>query len=292
MEVVHQPVLLDEVLEYMGPHGDGALLIDGTLGEGGHSAALLQSFSTLTVVGVDTDQSMLARARSRLAGYGGRVTFVNAWFDEFLKSTSLRPDRILFDLGISMVHYRESGRGFTFSADEPLDMRLSATTESSAADLVNSADERELADIIYSYGEERLSRRFARGIVESRPFTTTGQLADLIWKLSPPGYRHGRLHPATRTFQALRIAVNDELGRLSRGIDSALERLAPRGRLGIISFHSLEDRIVKHRFREVALEASFSVLTKKPLMASEVERAGNPASRSAKLRVIERLEAA
>lgn len=292
MDAVHQPVLLQEVLELMAPSHDGALLIDGTLGEGGHSAGFLQSFPGLTVVGLDADETMLERARQRLVGFGERVTFVNTWFDDYLDSLTATTDRILLDLGISMVHYRFSGRGFTFASDEPLDMRLSRSLEHSAADIVNTYDERELADLIYLYGEERLSRRFARGIVERRPFSTTGDLADVIWRLSPPNYRHGRLHPATRTFQALRIAVNDELSRLKRAIESATRVLTPGGRLGIISFHSLEDRIVKHRFRELSAEAAFQVITKKPITATEAEKKENPASRSAKFRVLERQEAA
>ena len=292
MDAVHQPVLLQEALDLMAPGRGGALLIDGTLGEGGHSAGFLQSFPDLTVVGLDADATMIERARQRLVEYGDRVTFANSWFDDYLGSTSLSADRILLDLGISMVHYRESGRGFSFAADEPLDMRLSHSLPHSAADIVNTTDERELADLIYTYGEERLSRRFAHGIVESRPYTTTRQLSELIWRLSPPNYRHGRLHPATRTFQALRIAVNDELGRLERAIERSTRVLTAGGRLGIISFHSLEDRIVKHRFRDLAAEGQYNVITKKPITASEAEKRENPASRSAKLRVLARSEAA
>jgi 16S rRNA (cytosine1402-N4)-methyltransferase len=292
MDAVHQSVLLSEVLELMAPGREEALLIDGTLGEGGHSVGFLQSFSNLTVVGLDADVTMLERARRRLAQFGERVTFVNTWFDDYLASAASPADRILLDLGISMVHYRESGRGFSFSLDEPLDMRLSESLPRSAADIVNTESERDLADMLFAYGEERLSRRFAHGIVESRPFSTTRQLADRIWKLSPPNYRHGRLHPATRTFQALRIVVNDELGRLERAISHGSQLLGPSGRLGIISFHSLEDRIVKHRFRELAAEAPFAVVTKKPITATDEEKRENPASRSAKLRVLERVEAA
>jgi len=195
------------------------------------------------------------------------------------------------DLGISMYHFSASHRGFSFRADEPLDMRLSDTLERSAADLVNELPEDELADLIYRYGEERLSRRIAARISEQRstsPIETTKELADAIWKSVPASYRHGRLHPATRTFQALRIAVNGELDRVERVIPLVLGRLAIGGRLGIISFHSLEDRIVKHRFRELAVTGPYEVLTRKPIVPSEDEVRANPAARSAKFRVIAR----
>lgn len=241
---------------------------------------------------MDADATMMARASDRLAEYGERVEFVNAWFDDFFAETAVRPDRVLMDLGVSMFHFSMAGRGFSFRSDEPLDMRLSDGLEESAADLVNGRGENELADIIFRYGEERLSRRIASRIVGRRaedPITTTKELADLIWRSVPPSYRHGRIHPATRTFQALRIAVNGELVRIERAIPLVLDKLQPGGRLAIISFHSLEDRIVKHRFRETAAEGPYTVLTRKPVVPSEAEAASNPAARSAKLRVIERV---
>ncbi|MFW5788717.1 MAG: 16S rRNA (cytosine(1402)-N(4))-methyltransferase RsmH [Spirochaetota bacterium] len=295
MEPIHRSVLVDEVLDYLEPTTTDAVLVDATLGEGGHSACFLQRFPSLRVIGVDVDAAMMARAAERLSAFGGRVELVNAWFDEYFERTSISPDRVLLDLGVSMFHFSLAGRGFSFRADEPLDMRLDARAERSAADLVNDLDEESLANLIFRYGEERLSRRIAAKIADERtraPITTTKELADLIWQSVPPSYRHGRLHPATRTFQALRIAVNGELDRLERVIPLALERLADGGRLGIISFHSLEDRIVKHRFREVSTDGAYRVLTKKPIVASEGETGLNPAARSAKLRVIEREEAA
>jgi 16S rRNA (cytosine1402-N4)-methyltransferase len=288
---VHQSVLLQEVLEYLTPHNDGALLVDGTLGEGGHSAGFLQSFPALRVVGVDADQTMLERARQRLEPFAQRVEFVNDWFDSFLLSTQLVPDRVLLDLGISMYHLEGAGRGFSFRGDEPLDMRLSEAGETTARAVVNGLGEQELADVIYQYGEERLSRRIAAGIVAARrerPIETTGELEKIVWKAVPSSYRHGRIHPATRTFQAIRIYVNDELKRIERVLPAAAGRLAPHGRLGVISFHSLEDRIVKHTFRALATDGPFTVLTKKPITPSEEEQKQNPASRSAKLRVLER----
>lgn len=295
MEPIHRSVLVDEVLDYLEPTTTDAVLVDATLGEGGHSACFLQRFPSLRVIGVDVDATMMARAAERLSAFGGRVELVNSWFDEYFERTSISPDRVLLDLGVSMFHFSLAGRGFSFRADEPLDMRLDADAERSAADLVNELGEEDLANLIFRYGEERLSRRIAAKIVDERvhtPITTTKELADLIWRSVPPSYRHGRLHPATRTFQALRIAVNGELDRLERVIPLALERLAAGGRLGIISFHSLEDRIVKHRFREVSAAGAYRVLTKKPIVPSEGETGLNPAARSAKLRVIEREEAA
>lgn len=291
MDPVHRPVLVDEVLSFLEPAGREAVLIDATLGEGGHSECFLQRFPSLRIIGVDADATMVARASDRLAAYGERVQFVNAWFDDYFDHPPLRPDRVLMDLGISMFHFTGSGRGFSFQTDEPLDMRLDSTGPRSAADLVNDLDERDLADLIYRYGEERLSRRIAARLVDARSarrIETTAQLADVVRRSVPSSYRHGRIHPATRTFQALRIAVNGELDRITRAIPRVLAAIAPQGRVGIISFHSLEDRIVKHSFRDAAAAGGFTVLTKKPVIPAEAESRDNPAARSAKLRVIER----
>ena len=302
MEPVHQPVLVSEVLELLAPDDDGRLLIDATVGEGGHSVCFLQRFPRIRVVGIDADEVMLERARQRLAEFEGRVALVHQWFDTYLQAapTAERPDRILMDLGISMYHFTRAERGFSFRADEPLDMRLDAERPladqtKTAADLVNTLRESDLADLIYQFGEERLSRRIAAAICRergARPFRTAAQLADIIRGAVPSSYRHGRIHPATRTFQALRIAVNSELDRVERAIPAALKMLSPGGRLGVISFHSLEDRIVKHRFRDAAGTDEYRLLTKKHVTASDEERAGNSASRSAKFRVIERVTAA
>lgn len=291
MEPVHRSVLVDEVLRFLEPSEPESVLVDATLGEGGHSACFLQRYPSLRVIGVDADATMAARGAARLAEFGDRVEIVNTWFDDYFRETHVRPDRVLLDLGISMYHFSFSGRGFSFRADEPLDMRLDTGRGTSATDLVNTLDGHELADLIYRYGEERLSRRIASRIVDARtdgPVTTTKELADIIWQAVPPSYRHGRIHPATRTFQALRIAVNSELERVERTIPLVLERLGPRGRLGIIAFHSLEDRIVKHRFRDAADRGGYEVLTRKPLVPAEAEVRDNPAARSAKFRVIER----
>ena len=299
MDPVHRPVLLEEVISLLAPDqaaerpSRAQILVDATLGEGGHSDCFLQRFPDLTVVGVDADPVMLSRARARLASHGERVEYVNAWFDDYFAHCDIEPDRVLLDLGISMYHFSLSGRGFSFKSDEPLDMRLDPSNGTSADDLVNGLDESKLADLIYQLSEERLSRRIASAICRERgtsPIRTAKQLADLIWRTSPPSYRYGRIHPATRTFQALRIAVNGELDRVRRVIPEVLSRLRSAGRLGIISFHSLEDRVVKHMFRDAATDGQFRVITKKPVVPSDEESASNPAARSAKFRVIERSE--
>ncbi len=305
MAVEHEPVLLEAVVEYFLPLPPAGLICDATLGGGGHTARFLELCSSCRIVGIDADPRMLRQARTRLADEP-RVEFVHGWFDEVLRDRR-GFDRILVDLGISMVHLKSGDRGFSMLAEEPLDMRLDPSgDDESAADLIQRYAERELADTIYRYGEERYSRRIAAAIVRERHrgIDTTTELAEIIRRSVPPAYRHGRIHPATRTFQALRIAVNHELDRLERVIPRAATALRPGGRLGIISFHSLEDRIVKHRFREIAgarhstervnepilEEGRFRVVTRKPVTPEESEISRNPASRSAKLRVLERLE--
>ena len=291
---VHVPVMADEVMEYLGPSSDESLIIDGTLGEGGHSSRFLQSRPDTRVIGIDADAVMGQRAAERLVSFGDRFELRIGWTDEILCDwEGPAPDRILMDLGISIYHYEGRGRGFSFRTDEPLDMRLEDDGGEDAAELVNTLREEALADLIYNYGEERFSRRIARAIVEKRkmnPIKTAAELADIVTGSVPPKARHGRIHAATRTFQALRIAVNDELGRLERLLRVAPDLLTPGGRLGIISFHSLEDRMVKRRFREldVRFGGSYNVLTRKPLVASEEECRANPPSRSAKFRVLEK----
>ena len=310
MDISHKSVLKEEVLEFLAPRTPGELLIDCTLGEGGHSEYFLSSFADLKIVGLDADANIQSVAKKRLADYGERIRFYNVWFNTFFREYPLgdeRPDSIFFDLGISVYHYEKSGRGFTFSKDEPLDMRLESDLEISAADIVNNYPEEELANVIYEFGEERYSRRISRAIIKARSLehiVTTKQLADVIWNSVPKDYRYGRIHPGTRTFQALRIAVNGELARLKTALSSALSILKPGGRMGVISFHSLEDRIVKHYFREKGLSCTcppewpickcsgkpaVRVLTKRAIRPTEIENKENPPSRSAKFRVIEKL---
>lgn len=306
--IVHEPVLLAECLELLVPPADDGLLVDATLGQGGHAEAFLERWPRLLLVGVDADAAVMETARIRLARFGGRVELVASWFAEFFASWSRDrgPDLVLFDLGISRFHYEESGRGFSFDRDEPLDMRLAPELPVSAADLVNGSGSEELADILGRYGEERHARRIAARIVRERsraPIRTAARLADVIRGAVPASYRHGRIHPATRSFQALRIAVNRELAQLEQGLAAAVRVLAPGGRIGVISFHSLEDRIVKRFFRDRSRgctcppefpvcrcggRAELSIVTAKAVQPGEAERARNPASRSAKLRVAEK----
>lgn len=310
MEYVHHSVLQREVLALLVPTGDKPLMLDCTLGEGGHSLRFLDSYPELRIVGLDRDAGIITKAKTRLAPYAGRFTAVNAWFDEYLVAyEGEAPSVVLFDLGISAYHYEESGRGFSFTKDESLDMRLDASSPFSAADIVNTFGEQRIADIIFRYGEERYSRRIAAAICTSRkntPITRSDQLAGIICQAVPATYRHGRIHPATRTFQALRIAVNGELDRIVPAVDRAINLLKPGGRIGVISFHSLEDRPVKQLFRKRADgcvcppdaprctcggKPVISIITKKPIMPTETECRQNPPSRSAKLRVAEKLEA-
>lgn len=279
----HEPVLVAEVLRFLDPR-PGKLIVDATVGTGGHAEAILRSGAG--VVGVDRDPHALAIARGRLAEFGTRVQLVHGNFRDLpglLSALSVdRVDGVLFDLGASSLQFDSPERGFSFLAAGPLDMRMDPTAPVTAADLVNRLPEAELARILWEYGEERYARRIARAIVRARPLRTTGELAALVARIYPPG-RH-RIHPATRTFQALRIAVNDELGALEAGLAGAVRVLAPGGVLVAIAFHSLEDRIVKRFLRREALAGRVEVLTKKPLRPEEDEVGRNPRARSAKLR--------
>lgn len=304
-----------EALEWLLPcfqDSDFPVLVDCTMGEAGHALAFLSANPALYYVGIDADPAMRERAHVRLEPFGDRVTECAGYFDEVLDSfvdaggvTGIREVKepkkvraVLFDLGISMFHFSGSGRGFALSRDEVLDMRLSPDLERSASDILAEEREEELARIFHEYGEERYSRRIARAIVEGRRssrITSTSRLAELVAGAVPGPARKSGIHCATRTFQALRIAVNDELGRAGRGIRAAASLLDVGGRIGVISFHSLEDRIAKTIFRDLSGYGKagedgqeFKILTRKPLLPSESEQAGNPASRSAKFRVIER----
>lgn len=299
MEYVHYSVMKKEVFEYLVPPTERpAVMVDCTTGEGGHTKMMLESYDNLTVYGLDCDENIQKKAMCRMEPFGARFQPVHTWFDEYFKQyEGPKLDLVLFDLGISIFHYEEAKRGFSFKAHEALDMRLSDTLSLTAADVVNTYKEEELADLIYKYGEERYSRRFAKSIVEHRAeekFSTSDQLEDVIFRSAPQNYKHGRIHPATRTFQALRIAVNQELDRIEPAIRGAVAQLNPGGRIAVISFHSLEDRIVKWTFKDLAGQTgervqTVKILTKKPIVATEEENNLNPPSRSAKLRVIEKL---
>lgn len=296
-EPVHYPVMRKEVLDAF-PAGDKARkasMIDCTLGEGGHTSLLLGEYPALVVTGLDRDSGILEKARRRLVPFKGRFVAVNAWFDDYLGNHELgTEDFILFDLGISMYHYAESGRGFGFRKDERLDMRLDATAPLSAYEVVNRYPEDDLCAVIHNYGEERFARRIARAIATERrrrPIETTAELEGVVYMAVPPSCRHSRIHPATRTFQAIRIEVNRELDRIEPALDAAIGCLKPGGRIAVISFHSLEDRLAKQTFRK-HLEGDrpdIKLVNKKPFVPSEDEVAENPPSRSAKLRIVEKL---
>ena len=291
--MTHVPVMTAPVLEFLRPER-GGLFVDCTVGLGGHSRALLEA-GAARVIGLDRDPDALARARETLAPWGDRVELVHADYralEEVLDARQIaRVDGALADLGVSSMQFDAPGRGFSFQRDEPLDMRMDQSAGDTAADLVARSSERELADAIFQYGEERFSRRIARALVAARreaPVATTGRLASIVRRAIP---RRGpmRIDPATRTFQALRIWVNRELDGLDRFVEAAARRLRAGARLVVITFHSLEDRIVKHTLRALQQrDGLVQVLTKKPIVASDEEVERNPRSRSAKLRAAER----
>jgi 16S rRNA (cytosine1402-N4)-methyltransferase len=279
----HEAVMTAEVVEFLGGR---RTVVDMTVGSGGHAAALLEA-GVSRLVGVDRDPEALALAGRSLSAFGERVQLVAARFSEVDEDVVGGPaDGVLFDLGVSSMQLDRPERGFGYRVDGPLDMRMgegSGEAGPSAADLVNGLPERDLADLIYRLGEEPRSRRIAAAIVRHRPVRTTDQLTGIV--VSAVGKRPGGPHPARRTFQALRIAVNRELEELTAALPPAAGLLGPGGRVVVISYHSLEDRIVKRAFRD---DDRLDVLTKKPLVASAAELAGNPRSRSAKLRAAER----
>ena len=291
---MHVPVLLREVLDLLAPR-PGLTVVDATVGGGGHAEALLEATAPDgRLLAVDRDAAALAVARERLARFGARVRFAEGDYGDLsahLRDAGLGPvGAVLADCGVSSLQLDDPSRGLSFRQDGPLDMRLSAAAPRTAADLVNSATQEELADLFFHFGEERASRRIARRIVERRartPFTRTVDLAETV--ASAAHGRWGRLHPATRVFQALRIAVNGELESLEQLLRAAPECVAPGGRLAVISFHSLEDRRVKHAFREGDRAGVWSVLTRKPVTPSRAEQEENPRARSGKLRVAERM---
>jgi 16S rRNA (cytosine1402-N4)-methyltransferase len=286
----HDPVLLEESVLFLRPERGGTY-VECTLGLGGHTEALVSRGAT-RVIGIDRDAEALAIAKERLGPVAGRVELVHADYRTLPAVLSKRGitavDGILADLGVSSLQFESEGRGFSFRRDEPLDMRMDRSSGPTAADLVNAARETELADVIFRYGEDRQSRRIARAIVANRPVTTTGALAAIV-RRAIPGRGWQRIDPATRTFQALRIWVNGELEDLDTFVRRAAGHLAPAARLCVISFHSLEDRIVKHTMRGLASEENeLRILTKKPIVPDDAEVGRNPRARSAKLRAIER----
>jgi 16S rRNA (cytosine1402-N4)-methyltransferase len=310
MEIVHTPVLLEETIKYLAPRKARELMIDATVGEGGHLHSFLSQFPELKAIAIDADAEIIKIARERLASFGERVQFYNGWSHDFFAEYPgkyKRPDTILIDLGVSLYHYEKSGRGFSFRYDEKLDMRIDTSSGLSAAELIERLSEKDLADLIYANSGERYSRRIARAVCEAKAggmLTSTALLAEIIESAVPPAYRHGPIHSATKTFMALRIAVNGELSRLADLLDVSYRTLEPGGRLGVISFHSMEDRIVKNFFREKNRDCicppeapickcggqrELMILTKKGICAGEEETRKNPASRSARFRAVEKI---
>ncbi len=304
----HQPVLYHEIIHALQPIQGGAY-VDGTVGAGGHAWGILQaSQPDGRLLGLDLDPQALELARQRLAEFGERVSLVQASYTTLSEQISRTgwegTNGILLDLGLSSMQLDTAARGFSFAVDAPLDMRFSPQNPVSAADLVNKLPERDLANLIFRYGEERRSRQIARAIVRSRPINTTRQLAEIVLRASGPERRKSHLHPATRTFQALRIEVNQELENLQSVLPQAVSALLPGGRLAVIAFHSLEDRIVKHFFQRESRDcicppnqpvctcghqAILKILTRSPIRPTEEETALNPRARSAVLRIAEKL---
>ena len=292
---MHVPVLVDEVRSLLQPER-GGVFVDCTVGLGGHARMLLEGGAT-RLIGIDRDTDALALAREALGPWADRLTLVHADYREIAAvldgQGAPAVAGVLADLGVSSLQLDGEGRGFSFRRDEPLDMRMDRTQGETAAEFLDRVDETELADLIYRYGEERRSRQVARAIVMARqagPIETTGRLAEIVRRgVAARGWQ--RIDPATRTFQALRIWVNGELDGLESWIGSAARRLDPGGRLALIAFHSLEDRVTKHTLRELARgdEAVLKVLTKRPVVVGEAEAAANPRARSAKLRAAVRI---
>lgn len=296
VSAAHEPVLYEETLAALSPH-PGGKYVDGTVGAGGHAKGILErSAPDGRLLGIDHDDQALALAQDSLAGFGARVTLIRGNMADvvtIVRQAGLDPvDGILLDVGVSSMQLAAAERGFSFLHDGPLDMRMDRRSTTTAASLVNELEEEELADLLFELGEERQSRRIAKAVVSARPLRTTAELANVVAGVVP---RRGRIHPATRTFQALRIATNDELGALSRGLEGALQVLAEGGRLAVISFHSLEDRLVKRLFQQASARPKgsssippLSLVTRHPIQPSRAEQLRNPRSRSAKLRVVEK----
>ncbi len=302
----HQPVLYQEIIHALQPH-DGGRYVDGTLGAGGHARGILEACAPDgQLLGLDVDPQALAFARKTLAPYEQRIHLAQASYTTLSMQLARlgweSVDGIVLDLGASSVQFDTPERGFSFQHDASLDMRFDPLAPQTAADLVNTYSERELADLIYEYGEERDSRKIARAIVKARPLHTTRELVAVIESVSPR--RGDRVHPATRTFQALRIVVNDELVSIEETLPQAVASLKSEGRLAVISFHSLEDRIVKDFFREQSKDlvnppyeriyeaerkATLKEVTRKPITPSDEEIKNNPRARSAKLRIVEKM---
>ena len=294
MESIHKTVLLNETIDGLNlDKNQEALVIDGTFGGGGHSLEILKRYPKAKIIAIDQDKNAWNKAKDKFTGLEDRISFINKNFRDI--DGEFKVGGIVLDLGLSSDQLENSGRGFSFLKDEPLLMTMKANPKKedlTAKDIVNSWNEENLANIIYGYGEERFSRRIAKEITETRKkekIMTTFDLVKVIEKAIPEKFRKGKTHFATKTFQAIRIAVNDELNTLKIGLEKSLEILKSGGRMSVISFHSLEDRIVKNFYRDKQNNKEVRLINKKPIIASREEIKNNPRSRSAKLRVLEKI---
>ena len=295
MDRIHTPVMLREVLDYLDLR-PGKIIVDATLGTGGHAQEILKRISPGgKLIGIDRDTDSLKVAQEKLRDSSALCKFVHANFmeiDSVLEEAGVEKiDGVLFDLGISSFQLDDPERGFSFQQEGPLDMRLDRDSYISAYDLINNLNEEEISSLLWNFGQERWHNRIAHLVVEERekhPIATTRELSDIVVRATPYKYRHYRIHPATRTFQAVRIAVNRELENLEIALSKAVNILCPKGRICVISFHSLEDRVVKFKFKGCAAEGKVKIITPKPLVPSQGEVETNPSSRSSKLRVAER----
>lgn len=288
--------MLSEVVDYL-MLSPGKTIVDATIGTGGHSRAMIERILPGgRLIGIDRDEDSLMIAKSRLSDFGSACEFVHGNFsdiDAVMRELRIsKIDGALFDLGLSSYQLEDPERGFSFQSEGPLDMRFDRSSFISAYDLINNLNEEEISSMLWTFGQERWHNRIARSLVqerERRAITTTKELSDIVVRAIPPKYRHYRIHPATRTFQAVRIAVNRELETIETGISKAIELLGVSGRICVISFHSLEDRIVKFAFRKFASQERIKIITQKPLVPREAEVIENPASRSSKFRVAEKI---
>lgn len=297
-EKLHIPVMLREVIDYL-DLTPGQIIVDATVGTGGHSLEILKKITPGgRLIGIDRDEDSLAICRQRFSDFSGSYELVHANFadlDQVLENLGIKKiDGIVFDLGISTYQLKDTERGFSFQQEGPLDMRMDKSSYISAYDLVNNLNENEISSMLWSFGQERWHNRIAHLLVEERrnqPISTTRQLADLVMRAIPYRYRKGyyRIHPATRTFQAVRIAVNRELEILESAIKKAVAILKNKAKICVISFHSLEDRVIKHTFRALKADGLVNIITAKPMTPVASEVAANPSSRSSKFRVAERI---
>ncbi len=289
----HEPVLNEQVVALLVSR-PGGIYLDGTVGMGGHAARVLKAAGeSAQLVALDKDPEALHEAEASLQRFKRQVIFKQAGFEEMgrvldeLKIAQV--DGVLLDCGVSSMQLDRPERGFSFRNDGPLNMQFDPSGNLPASELVNRENESSLADILFKYGQERYAKRIARQIARSRPINGTAQLSRCVEQAMGPAARRGKIHPATRTFQALRIAVNSELGALEAAVPQAIERLVPKGRVVVLAYHSLEDRIVKQTFREQAKQGKLEILTKRPMRPEETEVSANPRARSARLRAGERI---